>query len=107
MNKKYKYTIRDIFPPTFSTINGQRYLFPGWIPVSKSVTLDDVLHINPYRNLQKREIEVTGSKGAKYIVTVSETSTGGHNVTCNCPAGKFRGKCKHATKIKEQLIKTK
>lgn len=103
MSKTYKYTIRDIFPPVFSTINGQKYLFPGWIPVDEDVTRDDVLHINPYKSLQKREIEVSGSRGNKYIVKVSETSSGSFNVTCNCPAGKFRGNCKHATKIMKEL----
>ena len=103
MKKKYKYTIRHIFPPFISMINGKRYIFPGWIPIDETVTMDDILHINPYANLQKREIEVLGSGGAKYTVTISQTSTGGSRVSCSCPAGKFRGKCKHATKVMKEL----
>jgi len=98
MEKKYKYRIEHIYPPTFATIGGQRYLFPGWIPVEDDVTFDDVEHINPYRNIKTEEFEVTGSTGNKYIVTKR-----GNELKCDCPAGKFRGSCKHSKQIKERL----
>lgn len=91
-----KHTITGIFPPTFSTINGKRYLFPGWIPVDDSVTADDVEHINPYKNKTQSYL-VKGSSGNTYEVIKS-----GITMTCNCPAGKFRGKCKHIDEIKNR-----
>jgi hypothetical protein len=97
MSKK-KYTIRHHYPPCFSTIGGQKYLFPGWIPVEDHISFDDVEHINPYANIKTETFEVIGSTGNKYTVTKR-----GDNISCDCPAGKFRGYCKHAKQIKEQL----
>jgi hypothetical protein len=33
-----KYTITHIMPPAFVTLSEQKYLMPGWIPVSNDVT---------------------------------------------------------------------
>jgi hypothetical protein len=40
----------------FSTIGGQKYLFPGWIPVEDHISFDDVEVTNPYANIKKRNI---------------------------------------------------
>ena len=101
MSGTKKYRIEHIFPPCFSTIGGQRYLFPGWIPVEDHITFDDVEHINPYANIKTEEFKVTGSTGNKYIVTKR-----GDTTSCNCPAGKFRGMCKHIKKIQAELEMT-
>lgn len=98
MGKKYKYRIEHIFPPSFAIIGGQRYLFPGWIPVEDDVTAADVEHINPYSTIKTETFEVTGSTGNKYTVTKR-----GDELSCDCPAGKFRGYCKHSKQIKDSL----
>ena len=97
MTKQYKYQIKDLRPPAFATLGGQKYLFPGWIPVDDNITFDDVEHINPLQHLKKENFEVTGSTGNKYIVTKH-----GDTFNCDCPAGKFRGTCKHIKSIKEK-----
>ena len=40
MTKKYK--IETHMGIGFSTISGQKYLFPGWIPVEDHISFDDV-----------------------------------------------------------------
>jgi hypothetical protein len=96
MTKK-KYKIVHVFPPTFAVFNGQKYLFPGWIPVDDDVTHNDVEHINPY-NSKIEEFKVEGSGGNTYTVIKRNNS-----LTCDCPGGKFRGVCKHITKMKIKL----
>jgi hypothetical protein len=98
MTKKYRYRIEHLYPPAFAVVGGQRYLFPGWIPVDDDVTSEDVEHINPYANLKKETFTVTGSTGHTYTITRRENA-----LMCNCPAGKFRGTCKHINQMKAQL----
>ena len=49
----------------FSTIGGQKYLFPGWIPVEDHISFDDVEVTNPYANIKKEEYQITGSRGLR------------------------------------------
>ena len=60
--------------------------------------LDDVEHINPYANIKSETYTITGSRGDKYTVTNRNG-----NFSCNCPAGKFRGYCKHSTQVQKEL----
>lgn len=83
---------------TFATFNNQKYLFPGWIPVEDHISFDDVEVTNPYDNIKKEIFQVTGSTGNKYIVTKN-----GNRLSCDCPAGKFRGTCKHSKQIAAEL----
>ena len=71
MSKK-KYTINHIFPPSFATINGQRYLFPGWIPVEDDITFEDVEHINPYANVKVETFEDPGCKAQAHADLIYE-----------------------------------
>lgn len=96
MSKK-KYTLVHLYPPSFVTTNGQRYLVPGWIPVEDDVTFDDVEHINPW-TVTTEDFTVSGSSGNTYTVTKRNK-----DFSCDCPAGKFRGTCKHINQIKLQL----
>ena len=82
----------------FSTIGGQKYLFPGWIPVEDHISFDDVEVTNPYENIKKEEYQITGSRGDKYTVTNRNGQ-----FSFNCPAGKFRGTCKHSTQVQKEL----
>ena len=83
---------------TFATFNNQKYLFPGWIPVEDHISFDDVEVTNPYDNIKKEIFQVTGSTGNKYTVTKN-----GNRLSCDCPAGKFRGTCKHSKQIAAEL----
>lgn len=82
----------------FSTIGGQKYLFPGWIPVKDHISFDDVEVINPYANIKSETYIITGSRGDKYIVTNRKGQ-----FSCNCPAGKYRGTCKHSLQVQKEL----
>lgn len=90
-----KYTIKDILPPAFVTLSGQKYLMPGWIPVENDITHKNVIHINPYKK-ESKVYKVQGSGKNVYNVTVR-----GKTLSCDCPGGKFRGSCKHINQIKE------
>ena len=82
----------------FSTIGGQKYLFPGWIPVEDHISFDDVEVTNPYANQKSETYTITGSRGDKYTVTNRNGK-----FSCDCPAGKFRGSCKHSTQVQKEL----
>jgi hypothetical protein len=91
-----KYTVKGTLPPAFVTLSGQKYLVPGWIPVEDNITFENVSFINPYKK-ESKIFKVQGSGKNIYNVTLS-----GKNVTCDCPAGKFRGSCKHIEQIKKE-----
>lgn len=50
----------------------------------------------PQGKVETRQIE--GSKGAIYEIKID-----GHRVSCSCPGNKYRGNCKHADKVREEL----
>ncbi len=94
-----KYTINGILPPAFVTLSGQKYLMPGWIPIEDNITFDNINHVNPFKTKDKpKTFKVQGSGKNVYTVTLK-----GKTLSCDCPAGKFRGNCKHANQIKEKL----
>jgi hypothetical protein len=95
---KHKYKVISHMGIAFSTIGGQKYLFPGWIPVEDHISFNDVEHINPYANVKNEEYQITGSRGDKYTVTNRNGK-----FSCDCPAGKFRGSCKHSTQVQKEL----
>lgn len=97
-------------PPTFFTspLNGQKYLLPGWIPVSKETSLEDVNWINPYIkkkdskkiNLNEWNFESASTPGQFYTVRfVNE------KLTCNCPGmwSSKDKKCKHIKKVAQEI----
>ena len=45
-----------------------------------------------------RKFKVKGSKGDEYLVTLVND-----NYSCHCIGFKYHGKCKHITKVKEQI----
>jgi len=95
-----KYTLTHVLAPSFCTLNGQKYLMPGWIPVEDSTTFSDVEHINPYKS-NIETFAIKGSSGNNYTVTKR-----GSELSCDCPAGKFRGKCKHMDQVKNNISKS-
>jgi len=93
-----KIQIKSHMGIAFSTIGGQKYLFPGWIPVEDHISFDDVEVTNPYANLKTKTYTITGSRGDKYTVTNRNGE-----YSCDCPAGKFRGTCKHSLQVQKEL----
>ena len=93
-----KIKLIHIYGPSFTTINSQKYLLPGWIPVEPHISFNDIEHINPYANIKSETYTITGSRGDKYIVTNRNG-----NFSCDCPAGKFRGYCKHSTQVQKDF----
>jgi hypothetical protein len=93
-----KYTHKHFYPPTLVTISSQKYIVPGWVSVPTDTTLSDIIHEKLERAIPTT-YEVVGSKGDKYTVTVSSSRT-----TCDCPGGKFHGKCKHITEIISKIV---
>jgi hypothetical protein len=81
----------------FSTIGGQKYLFPGWIPVEDHISFDDVEVTNPYANIISKTYTITGSRGYRYTITNRNGK-----YSCDCPAGKFRGTCKHSLQVQKE-----
>lgn len=96
-----KYKITSIIPPGFVTLNDQKYIVPGWVPVEDHITFSDVIHDPILKRISKperQEFTVLGSKGAEYRVSVTN-----QRFTCTCPAGQFRGRCKHIDQIKSKI----
>lgn len=100
--------------PTFykSQLNGQRYLLPGWIPVSEDATMADVEWINPYtvkkdtvrKSSKEWYFESSSTPGQFYTVRIVN-----EQLTCSCP-GSWRSKdkqCKHIKSVKAELSKVK
>lgn len=92
-----KYTIKGIIPPAFVTLSGQKYLMPGWIPIEDNITFKNVNHVNPFK-ANSKVFTVQGSGQNIYNITLR-----GNVLSCDCPAGKFRGTCKHINQMKEKL----
>jgi hypothetical protein len=92
-----KIQIKSHMGIAFSTIGGQKYLFPGWIPVEDHISFDDVEVTNPYANLKPKTYTITGSRGDRYTVTNRNGK-----YSCDCPAGKFRGTCKHSLQVQKE-----
>jgi hypothetical protein len=91
----YKHT--HFLPPAIVTTQSGTYIVPGWTLVPKGTTLAEVEHVKP-ETKKPNVYVVTGSKGDKYNVTVTDK-----RISCDCPAGKFRGKCKHIEQIKSKI----
>ncbi len=49
----------------FSTIGGQKYLFPGWIPVEDHSSGEEGEVTNPDAKRKSEEYQITGSRGEK------------------------------------------
>lgn len=100
---KEKIKLVHVFPPSISTIDGIKYLFPGWIPISNDTELCDIEWSKPDYLIKKDEIllddkvwEVPALRG-KTIYNISRES---NEYRCTCSGFAFRRKCKHIDKIK-------
>lgn len=105
---RYEYKHPHIPPLLIEIIEGSKFIVPGWIPVLKETTLEDINWIKPKSKevpLEKNswKYESSSEPGSFYIVRQR-----GDKLTCNC-SGFFRVKdknkgCKH---IQETRLKLK
>ena len=99
--------------PAWTISNGQKYVVAGkWIPVpmdtdyhnihlyAKYVPYKSQLEIGTYR-VRSKTSGSTYRVSARYAMLGSKTII----VSCDCQAGKYRGKCKHGDAVKRKLMK--
>jgi hypothetical protein len=98
--------------PTFFVCRteNQKYLLPGWIPVTMDTTIEDVEWMNPYittTNVSEKtsketewNFESSSSPGQYYTVRIVNNEP-----VCDCP-GAWRSKdkqCKHMKLVRKEL----
>ena len=104
---KRTYAVKGgLWPPAIATINGERYIMPGWYklkPNEKTPDLKDIAFY-PYKpkpadrpNIDSNKVyKVKSSKGDKEYI-VKPTATG--SLECSCPGYGFRRKCRHINEV--------
>jgi hypothetical protein len=99
----FKYRIKSFLRPGMLTIQGKKYIMPGWIPCHPETQLTDIIHIKPIikkvviEKIEKHEYEFMSSNGKdKYFVRVI-----GESIKCTCPGfWVSKGNCKHVKEIR-------
>ncbi len=100
-----------LIPPYTMTLNGERYIMPGWYKLSKDEDMPNIEDIGyyPYKpkkdnipNIDKDKVyKVKSSKGNKeYEVKMNEAG----NMVCSCPGYGFRRKCRHIAEALLQMV---
>ena len=106
---KYEYK-HSLLPPGLITLDGKKYLVPGWKEVHPKATLNDINWVKP----KTKKLDVfkpqtwkfdSSSSDSVYTVTKVDSVT----LKCSCP-GFFRAKdrnlgCKHVQKVRASLTK--
>lgn len=96
---------KSFLPPSITTLNGKRYVVPGFHPIDDNTTLEDV-----FNNWEQDKV----SNDVKYDeVLMNIPSSNGkinYKVTykrgswnCTCKGFGFRRKCKHIEIAKELI----
>ena len=104
---KRQYAIHGgLIPPFTTTINGERYIMPGWYklkPEEATPNIKDIAYY-PYKakkpelpNIKSNKVyKVKSSKGnSSYEVQMNNSGS----LECSCPGYGFRRKCRHVTEI--------
>jgi hypothetical protein len=100
-----------LIPPFTTTINGERYIMPGWYKLKPEEATPDIKDIAyyPYKakkpelpNIKSNKVyKVKSSKGnSSYDVKMNTSGS----LECSCPGYGFRRKCRHVTEIIESSI---
>ena len=104
---KRTYAVKGgLWPPAIATINGERYIMPGWYKLEPNEKTPDIKDIAfyPYKpkpadkpNIASDKVyKVKSSKGDKeYIVKSNATGS----LECSCPGYGFRRKCRHINEV--------
>ena len=103
MATPFKYKTKSLLKPGILTIQGKKYITPGWIPCHPDTQLTDIIHTKPkvkkvvVEKIEKHEYEFMSSNGKdKYFVRVI-----GESIKCTCPGfWVSKGNCKHVKEIK-------
>jgi len=100
-----------LIPPFTTTINGERYIMPGWYKLKPEEATPDIKDIAyyPYKakkpelpNIKSNKVyKVKSSKGNSFY-EVQMNNSG--SLECSCPGYGFRRKCRHITEIIETSI---
>jgi len=98
-----------LIPPFTTTINGERYIMPGWYKLKPEEATPDIKDIAyyPYKpkkanipnlpNIDSNKVyKVKSSKGNSFY-EVQMNNSG--SMECSCPGYGFRRKCRHVTEI--------
>ena len=104
---KRQYAIHGgLIPPFTTTINGERYIMPGWYklkPEEATPNIKDIAYY-PYKskkpelpNIKSNKVyKVKSSKGNSFYEVQMNNSV---SLECSCPGYGFRRKCRHVTEI--------
>ena len=111
--KAFKYTHEHVYPPALftSSVDGQKYIVPGYQKVHPQTTLNDIEWVKPKpKNVEKAadvfktneefKFESKSEPGSFYVVRVVNGKA-----KCNC-AGQYRAKdrkCKHMKEVEQEL----
>ena len=95
-----------LIPPFTTTINGERYIMPGWYKLKPEEATPDIKDIAyyPYKakkpelpNIKSNKVyKVKSSKGNSFYEVQMNMSG---SLECSCPGYGFRRKCRHVTEI--------
>ena len=107
---KRRYAIKGgTIPPFTMTVNGERYIMPGWYKLKPDEATPDIKDIAyyPYKapkpdvpNIDSNKVyKVKSSKGDKeYLVQMSNSGS----LECTCPGYQFRRSCRHIKTVLQQ-----
>jgi len=95
-----------LIPPFTTTINGERYIMPGWYklkPDEETPNIKDIAYYpykpkkEPLPNIDSNKVyKVVSSKGNKeYLVQINVSGS----MECTCPGYGFRRKCRHIEEV--------
>ena len=106
------YSLHDsIIPPFTMTLNGKKYIMPGWYELDdneKLPNIKDIKHIMPdipikdnIPNIDSNKVyKVMSSKGNKeYEVNMNISGS----LECSCMGYGFRRRCRHIEEVKSLL----
>jgi hypothetical protein len=102
---RFQYEHNNILPPGLTTLDGQKYMMPGWVKVNHYTTLADIKHIPPIKPVTKvEEFKFDSSSSNKVYVAKRYTKPDGEvKITCNC-AGTWRAfdrRCIHIKSLEK------
>ena len=104
---KRTYAVKGgLWPPAIATINGERYIMPGWYKLKPNEKTPDIKDIAfyPYKakkpdlpNIKSNKVyKVKSSRGNAYY-EVQMNNSG--SMECSCPGYGFRRKCRHINEV--------
>jgi len=100
MTKKYK----SFWSPGLTTLNGKRYVVPGYHEVPFNTTLEEVMsdweRTTGTKNINTKDIivKVKSTDGKKEYTIECKNN----RWTCTCPSFGFRKDCKHINLMKKK-----